>query len=139
MYDHLQACDPVYVKGNRAYVTLSSGNGCWNAQNQLEVIDISNLANPEVLAIYPMTNPKGLAVQMNKLYLCDKGDGLKVFDVTDDHNIDNNLEAFFGGIDAFDVIPSNSSLILTGESGIFQYNYSDPNNIFQISHIAVTP
>ncbi|MCH8332138.1 MAG: hypothetical protein IH946_12335, partial [Bacteroidetes bacterium] len=28
-YEHVQACDPVVVRGDYAYVTLSSGNECW--------------------------------------------------------------------------------------------------------------
>jgi hypothetical protein len=41
-------------------------------------------------------------------------------------------------INAVDVIPLNSVLMMIGADGIFQYDYSDPNNIALLSQIVVT-
>ena len=51
--------------------------------------------------------------------------------------IDENLLAHYNSIDAYDVIPFNNILMLIGEDGIFQFDYSDPQNIKQLSQISV--
>lgn len=135
--DHIQACDPVVVDGNRAYVTMSNGINCWGT-NQLDVIDVTNYAAPTTISSYWMTNPKGIGVDGNMLFLCDGIDGLKVFDKTDDHAITSNELAHFATIHAFDVIPHNGILLMTGDDGIYQYDYSDINDISQISFIPVS-
>ena len=61
-YQHLTACDPVVVDGNRAYVTLRSGNFCGGTQNLLEVIDISNKYEPKRMVSFAMTDPYGLGI-----------------------------------------------------------------------------
>src|SRR5690606_2577958 len=61
-YSHINSCDPVVVSGDYAYVTLRSGTTCEGFSNQLEVLDISNLASPSLVKVYPMHNPHGLGV-----------------------------------------------------------------------------
>jgi hypothetical protein len=38
---------------------------------------------------------------------------------------------------AFDVIPFGNVLIMIAEDGIYQYSYSDPQNIEQLSKITI--
>lgn len=138
-FSHATACDPVYVSGNRAYVTLRSGTNCENFNNQLDVIDISNLNNPTLIKTHPMFNPHGLSIKDQKLYLCDGAEGLKVFDAADDMQIKNNLLASDGSITTFDVIanPYRDLLLVIGKDGFFQYNIADPANMTRISSIPV--
>jgi hypothetical protein len=136
-YDHLTACDPVVVDGQYAYVTLRTGTRCTNAQNLLEVIDISSIANPYLVKSYPMFNPHGLGVDGNLLFICDGKAGLKIYDKSDPLAIITNQVAYYPDFDTFDVIPMDGVLMLTGEKGIYQYDYSDPENIVQISHITI--
>lgn len=136
-YSHVTACDPVVVENDRAYVTLRTGNACFGEVNALEVIDLSNIAEPVLLHSFSMTNPRGLGIDANLLFLCDGQDGLKVFDRTDEANIPSNMLAQFSAIQANDVIPFDQVLILTSEEGIFQYSYADPQNITQLSFIPV--
>ena len=136
-YQHIQSCDPVVVDDKYAYVTLRSGNTCQGFTNQLEVINIENLSSPQLLQTYPMTNPHGLGIDNNTLFICDGNDGLKAFDVSDINAITDNLLAHYKDINATDVIPFNNLLMMIGENGIFQYDYSDPTNIKLLSHIAV--
>lgn len=136
-YDHITACDPVVVDGQYAYVTLRTGNRCNNGSNLLEVIDISSLANPFLVKSYPMFNPHGLGVDGDLLFICDGKAGLKVYDKSDPLTIITNQLAHYPDFDTFDVIPYNDVLMLIGEGGIYQYSYSDPENIVQISHIVV--
>lgn len=136
--NHITSCDPVVVAGNRAYITLSSGSGCWGV-NQLEVIDISNLQSPQSMVVYPMENPKGLGVESNLLFVCDGNSGVKVYDKTDDYQIQNNLLTILPISGAWDLIPYNKTLIVTAEDGIHQFDYQDVNNIHQLSHIQIVP
>jgi hypothetical protein len=136
-YDHIRACDPVVVDGQYAFVTLRSGNMCNNAQNLLEVIDISSLANPYLVKSYPMFNPHGLGTDGDLLFVCDGAAGLKIYDKSDPLAIITNRIAHYPDFDTYDVIPMNGILMLVGEGGIYQYDYSDPENIVQISHITI--
>lgn len=136
-YDHLRACDPVVVDGQYAYVTLRTGNMCNNGQNLLEVIDISSITNPYLVKSYPMFNPHGLGTDGDLLFVCDGTAGLKIYDKSDPLAILTSQIAHYPDFDTYDVIPMNGVLMLVGEGGIYQYDYSDPENIVQISHITI--
>jgi hypothetical protein len=120
-YSHITSCDPVVVQGNRAYVTLSSGSMCNLGTNALEIIDISNPKAPALLANYPMTSPGGLAIDGGCLFVCEGKNGLKMLNVADPLKITevNKLS----NINAYDVIALRGILTLTGEDGIFQFQY----------------
>jgi hypothetical protein len=137
-YDHIRACDPVVVDGQYAYVTLRTGNMCNNGSNLLEVIDISSITHPYLVKSYPMFNPHGLGTDGNLLFVCDGTAGLKIYDKTDPLAIITNRIAYYPDFDTYDVIPMNGILMLVGDGGIYQYDYSDPENIVQISHITIT-
>ncbi|GAB4374647.1 MAG: hypothetical protein Kow0075_00460 [Salibacteraceae bacterium] len=133
---HATACDPVVVSDSLAYVTLRAGNSCGGWQNQLDVIDVSNIEEPVLLATYAMTNPYGLGVDGKLLFLCDGEDGLKVYDRSDPLSIDQHLIAHYPQMDAYDVIPLSRLLIAISEEGLYQYDYSDPMNITELSFLA---
>jgi len=137
-FEHIRSCDPVVVENDIAYVTLRSGNACRTGfTNQLDVIDVSNLSNPVLLKSYPMTNPHGLGIDNGILFICEGDAGLKVFDANDINKISEHLLAYFGDIHAFDVIPFNNNLIMIGETGLYQFDYSDPENIEFLSMIPI--
>jgi hypothetical protein len=136
-YAHVRSCDPVVVEGNLAWVTLRSGNTCDGFTNQLEVLDISNARSPKLLKVYPMQNPHGLGIDRSTLFLCEGEFGLKIFDVKDHLKIDENLKAHFKDHDAYDVIPLGSSLLLIGKDGLYQYDYSDIDQVKFLSKIPV--
>ena len=135
-YRHVTSCDPVVVQGNLAYVTLRSGNTCQWGSNQLDVIDISDPVNPRMINTFQMQNPFGLGIDGNTLFICEGEIGLKVLDVSDPMNIQyiDSLK----NIHAFDVIPSNNNLILTGKTGILQYDYTQPKALELKSRLAVS-
>ncbi len=136
-YDHVTACDPVVVDGQYAYVTLRSGNMCNNTQNLLEVVDISSIKNPYLVKSYPMFNPHGLGTDGDLLFVCDGAAGLKIYDKSNPLAIITSQVAHYPDFDTYDVIPMNGILMLVGEEGIYQYDYSDPENIIQISYITI--
>lgn len=137
-FEHARSCDPVVVKGNTAYVTLRGGTACGGFENQLDVIDITDIKNPILLKTYPMTSPHGLGIGVNNtLFICDGDQGLKVYDATDPLTISSNLLAHFEEINMYDVIPLNHLLVAIGADGLYQYDFSDLQNIKLLSKIAV--
>jgi hypothetical protein len=137
-YAHVRSCDPVVVEGDLAYVTLRSGTTCQGFTNQLEVIDIKDLTNPVLLKIYPMTNPHGLGIDNKNLFVCDGDDGLKIYDATDYLKISDNQLAHYKNINTYDVIPYNNVAIMTGKDGIYQFDYSNPKDIKQLSRLTIS-
>lgn len=136
-FSHITSCDPVFIYEDKAYVTLSSGSLCRGNTDQLDVIDIHNYSNPFLIKSYEMTNPKGLAIDDNTLFLCDGNDGLKIFDISDTYSITANQINHFPDIKTYDVIAYNKVLIMVGSDGIYQYDYSDINNIVELSVIHI--
>ncbi len=136
-YVHGTACDPVVVDDNYAYITLRSGTPCNTSLNQLEVVNIQNLSNPTLSHTVQMTNPHGLGKDGNTLFVCDGTAGLKVFDATNPTAISATPTVQVNSIQATDVIPFNNRLLMIGTDGLYQYNYSNLQNIVQLSRIPV--
>lgn len=134
-FRHASACDPVVANDKYAYVTLRSGTRCQGFSNQLDIIDISDLYNPELIATYPMQGPLGLGLDGETLFICDGLAGLKVFNVKDPEDI--KILNWQKDIDTYDIIPLGSSAIMIGDDGLYQYDYSDPANLRLLSVIPV--
>ena len=132
---HVYGCDPVVVENDLAYVTIHSGNLCGQTNNELFIVNVSDVKNPKQIVSYTMTNPKGLGIDNGRLFLCD--DGLKVFNVTDPQKIMSNQLVHYSGMDGYDVIPQNNILMMIASDGLYQYDYSDITNIKQISKIPI--
>lgn len=125
VYNHFTSCDPVVVQGRYAFVTLRSDPenfSCSRSVNELKVIDIANVNNPIEKMTYPMTNPKGLAIDGNLLFLCD---GLDLVVM----NAENPLKMFtlkrfeMDGV-PYDLIAKNGLLTVSYSAGIKQYAYT---------------
>lgn len=136
-FRHASSCDPVVVEGDYAYVTLRAGNLCGDNESQLDVIDISDISNPTFLKSYPMVEPYGLGIDDSILFVCDGNAGLKIYNASDPLKISDNLLKAYQDINAFDVIPLGNILLMIGVDGLYQYSYSDPNNITEISYIPI--
>ncbi|MAT54907.1 MAG: hypothetical protein CMN32_10550 [Saprospirales bacterium] len=139
-FAHARACDPVYVQGNLAYVTLRSGTPCEGFNNQLDVVDITNITSPQLLITHPMQNPHGLGIKGNDLLLCEGDYGFKRFNAEDPMLIGPRLLDQDKSLHAFDVIPlpGNEKLALViGEDGFYQYRFDDPQKLELISKIPV--
>lgn len=136
---HFTACDPVVVNDQYAFVTLRTGNFCNGTINQLDVVNIEDLARPYLIKSYQMENPHGLGIDNNTLFLCEGEFGLKVFDIDDITGIDDNIIKHIDNVHAFDVIPFQNNLIMIGENGLHQYDYTDRENLELLSVIAISP
>ena len=133
--NHVEACDPVVVQGNYAYVTVRSGNTCAGTLNQLDVIDITDLSSPILKESFQFINPHGLGIDGTNLFICDGSAGLKVLDATNPLTSGNQLIKTFDNIQATDIIPFNNIAIVIGDDGIYQYDYSDIQNLTLLSTI----
>ncbi len=138
-FAHATACDPVVVSGNTAYVTLRDGTECLGFINQLDVVDVSNLSNPSLIRSYPMSNPHGLSVVDQTLYLCEGTFGLKIFDVSNPKTISANLQSHVTGFEAFDVIalPQGDHVMVVGRNGLYQFDATDRSDLRQLSVISI--
>ncbi len=136
-YSHIFACDPVVVQGKYAYVTLRTGNLCRQASNQLEVVDIEDPTKPQQIAVYPMQNPHGLSTIGDNLFLCEGNYGIKSFNIANKTKIADNMLQHLSNVKSFDVIAGPKSLIVTGDDGVYQFNYNNAANLTQLSVIKV--
>lgn len=134
VFEHANACDPVVVEGDIAYVTLRNGTECQTFTNQLDVIDVSDLQSPRLIKSYPMDNPHGLGIKDNCLYICEGEGGLKYFDATDPQNI--TLLKHYKDLHALDVIPLPNQLLMIGNDGFHQYEGYCTDEIYYLSTIA---
>ena len=132
---HILGCDPVVVEDNLAYVTVHSGNFCGQNNDELFIVDVSDVYHPRQLVSYTMKNPKGLGIDKGTLFLCD--DGLKIYNAEDPLLLMGNQLAHHTGMDGFDVIPSNNVLMMIADNGLYQYDYSNLNDIRQLSLLPI--
>ncbi|MCB0553427.1 MAG: hypothetical protein KDD02_07735 [Phaeodactylibacter sp.] len=137
-YQHIISCDPVVANTQFAYVTLRV-SGCRQAvagaADLLEIIDISNIQQPTIVASYDLESPYGLGLDGETLFVCLGTSGLKIFNAADPQNLQQL--AFLDNINAVDVIPLNGLLLVIGPDRIVQYDYSDLGDIKKISEIAI--
>lgn len=118
---HATGCDPVVVEEDIAYITVRGGNSCGAIEDQVNVIDVSDITSPVEYSTYFLSSPYGLGVKDNVLYVCND-DGINVFNAENPSDI--VLENTYN-IDSKDVIPLSSHLISVGENVIHQFNYTD--------------
>lgn len=132
---HVYGCDPVVVEDDIAYVTIHSGNACGQNSDQLIIIDVSDVYSPKEIVSYSMKSPKGLGIDNKTLFLCD--DGLKIFRADDPQTLIANQLAHHKGMDGYDVIPFNNVLMMIADNGLYQYDYSDVENIELLSILPI--
>ncbi|MBS3914863.1 MAG: hypothetical protein KG003_10210 [Bacteroidetes bacterium] len=134
-YDHVVSCDPVVAQGNYAYVTLRDGTRCNRAANQLEVVDLSDITNPQRLTTIPMQQPHGLDADGDNLVVGEGSYGFKWFDIKDPVN-PKQLK-FENRVPCFDVISQGDHFIVVGSNGLYQYKYGT-GTLEQLSVIPVS-
>ncbi|NVK34748.1 MAG: hypothetical protein HWE23_09730 [Rhodobacteraceae bacterium] len=129
-YSHLTACDPVVALNGIAYSTLRNSDCRFNSIEVLDIIDISDIENPQVVKSYESEAPYGLTINGENLFVCERG-GLAMYDVSDPQNI--ILKGFMDFADELplDVIHSRGSLILRTDNAIYNMSYTS-SGVFTI-------
>ncbi|MCB9245422.1 MAG: hypothetical protein H6606_03240 [Flavobacteriales bacterium] len=125
---HIRGCDPVVVVNDLAYVTLRGGSRCGAAEDALHIVDVSDIRQPGLLISYSMQGPYGLAANEDLLMICDGSAGLKTFNRSKTFELHNHLLSVLQGKTTYDVILDDEHAILSAKEGIFQYDFSDPEN-----------
>lgn len=123
---HIRSCDPVVVQDQYAYVTTRTGSVCLGF-NQLVIYDVSDIYNPKEMSSYSLTNPFGLAINGNYLYVCDLVDGLVIMDVSEKTNpkIITKIESAQKPKDI--IILSETEMMVLNEAYISFYDISAPS------------
>jgi len=134
-FSHARSCDPVIADNNTAFITLRSGTPCQSTNEQMDVLDITDLTKPALIKTYLMINPHGLAKDGNTLIVCDGRAGLKFYNAVDVRNL--VLEKTITGPETLDVIAINGWALLVARDGLYQYDYSAPGNISLISKLGI--
>jgi hypothetical protein len=134
-FTHARSCDPVIADDNTAWVTLRSGTLCNGNINQLEAVNITDVTKPSLIKTYTLTNPHGLSKEGNVLFICDGKDGVKVYDAADATNL--KLIKHISGMDTYDVIAWNFRALVVAKDGLYQFDYSNLNNIRLLSKIGL--
>ncbi len=137
MFSHARVCDPVIADDTHAYVTLrSNGLTCLGNLNEMNVLDIRNVQSPILLKTYPFTHPKGLSKEGNTLMVCDGEIGVKIYDASNPENI--KLLQNLALEEAYDVICYNNIAYISAKDGLYQFNFSKPNQTKLISKISIS-
>jgi hypothetical protein len=132
---HVRACDPVIADDDYAFVTLRTGTACQGINNQLEILNITDLSSPKLMKAYPLSNPHGLSKDGKTLFVCDGKGGLKVYDASDVWDL--KLIKTIDGLETYDVIATDNKALVVAKGGLYQFNYADINNIKLLSKINI--
>lgn len=123
-FQHARAIDPVVAQDDIAYVTLKRDTSQPDPgiDNQLNVVDISDVTAPQLLEVVPMQGPAGLSVLDDRLYVCDGAAGIKVFDLT--NPVLPTVSTTVPGVDCRDLIAYEQQLLAIDDLGLSQYDVS---------------
>ncbi|MEM6397019.1 MAG: hypothetical protein AAF741_11790 [Bacteroidota bacterium] len=139
--NHIRACDPVVANDQYAYVTLRQTDcgGFFVGNNGLEdvlnIYDVTNIENPSIIRSYELSQPRGLGLAGDYLFICEGPEGLRTLDVSDPRDV--QFLAFKQDIHANDVIVLPDALLVIGPDNITQLDYTDPVNLVEISSITI--
>lgn len=131
-FTHGRACDPVITDGSYAYVTLHAGDGCGGERNELDVIDVKDLQHTSLVKTYQLKKPTGLCKDGDVLFICDD-DAVKVYNAS----IPGALQLLqsIKSNEPYDIIATNNNAMVINNDGLYQYNYSDVNQIRLLSFL----
>ncbi|HEY4967412.1 MAG TPA: hypothetical protein VII28_13500 [Puia sp.] len=132
-FTHVRGCDPVIADDHYAYVTINDSSACLGFNDELQIVDISDLANAFLVKSYSLTHPVGLSKDGTNLFVCDARGGLKVYNAADVNNL--QLLKQLNDAIVYDVVAQNGLAIVLAADGIYQYDYTDLSNIHLISKL----
>ncbi|NUO47668.1 MAG: hypothetical protein HOV80_02300 [Polyangiaceae bacterium] len=114
------SCDAVAIEKDIAYVATAAAAQC-PGPRVLAVFDMKNPTRPELLADLYLTDPRGLAIDGQKLFVSDAREGVVVFDVSDPRapKLVDKVPAAAAG----ELIARAGILFISADDGIHQYRY----------------
>jgi len=127
----LTPCDPVVANESTAIASLSSrevDGPCGSLTiNEIRFYDIMDITSPQLFETIAMSQPKGLALDGDYLFVCEANDGLKVFDISNLQEIE--LIFHHPDLKTFDAIATGSILLVVGPTALYEFDYQDISNI----------
>lgn len=131
-FSHARLCDPVIADDNFAYITLhASEDKCSGTQNELDIVDITNINTPTLITRVNLSKPQGLSKSGNTVFVCDGDAGIRVIDVSNKNN--PVIKQTIPLAASYDIICNNGIAIVSAQDGIHQYDYSNINNVVKLS------
>jgi hypothetical protein len=131
---HVTGCDPVVANNTHVYLTIHGGTNCRGNINELQIYELKTpFNNSKLLKKINMKSPLGLGLKNNNLYVCDRGIGIKVIDVS--NPINASLHHTIPLPIAKDVIPYNNLLVCMTETGLAYYDISSANQSIFLSSL----
>ena len=104
-------------------------------EDGMRIYDIADINNPVFVRTISMENPKGIALDGEHLFVCEKFNGLTVFELSNQENPELIYKSDEFG--AFDLIPASGLLMVVGPDTLHQFDYTDINNIFKIGEYSL--
>lgn len=131
-YEYIKSCQPVAFNGQYAYVSVRNDDECRTSvsANEIQILDITDILNPTIISSFSMGSPQGIGISDNTLFVCDKQNGFTALDVT------NPLAIVSLAIFPFytkEVIVLENTVLAFSNTQIYQFDYSDLNNIYLVS------
>ncbi len=127
--------DPVVVQGDYAYSTLWTNSPCGDWDNVLEIFDISDLSNPRSVNQLPMSQPRGLAINGEYLYIAQGTFGWEVYKLVTP--IQPQLIHTIPNVTALDMANLGDRLLVVGDDGFYMYSLENPGEPVQMSQIPI--
>ncbi len=130
---HVRSCDPVVANDSTAFVTLLGGQPCGAVEEGLYIYNVSNITSPLLIKKHLMPTPRGLGLADSILYVCQKNNGLSIFNVSAPATpvLRKKLTTYIFE----DVIPYNDLLICYISTGLVLYDISNKTNPMQLALI----
>jgi hypothetical protein len=131
---HVRSCDPVVANDSVSFITLRGNTRCGPATDGLYVYDIRNILAPVQINLTEMPTPNGLGLQDSILYVCQKSNGLSVYNVSKPAT--PLLRKTVTGRTFEDVITYGDLLICYVSTGLALYDISAPSNPVEITLVS---
>lgn len=124
----MRRCDPVVAKDSAAYATLRTNSSCGGTVSILAAYDIRDINHPVQRGRVELYEPYGLGYSGNTLYVCDRMQGIVVFDISQPYSPVRVRNVAAPSISFMDVIPYNNILVCWINNGMQLYDISSPQN-----------
>ena len=121
-YTIRMACDPVVARDSVAYATLRSTGRCGGGLSALVVYNIKNISSPQLMNTVFVTEPYGLGIKNNSLYVCEGLNGIQVFNITKAYDPIQVSDIRVNNTTFYDVIPYGNILIAQVNDGFILYD-----------------
>jgi hypothetical protein len=130
---HIRACDPVVANSTVAFVTVRSGSSCGGDVNALIAYNIIDPTRPTELNRLNLSNPYGLGIKDNLIYVCDAQAGLRIIKKSGLSQL--SIEKTITGEIFYDCIIFENLLYCMVQGGVSVYDISSPLEPVRIAQI----